>query len=46
MTPFMALDGETSFLSLKDATDTRKRMRQSLSIGGRSSVQWRKVGKS
>ena len=41
----MALDGVTSFLRLKDVTNTRKRMRRSLSIGGSSSVQWRKVGK-
>ena len=46
MTSFMALDGVTSFLSLKDVTITCKLMRRSLSIGGRSSVQWRKVGRS
>ena len=46
MTSFMPLDGVTSFLRLKDVTNTRKRMRRSLSIGGSSSVQWRKVGKS
>ena len=34
MTSFMALDGVTSFLRLKDVTITRKRMRRSLSIGG------------
>ena len=28
MTSFMALDGVTSFLRLKDVTDTRKRMRR------------------
>ena len=46
MKSFMALDGVTSFLGLKDLTNTRKRMRRSLSIGGSSSVQWRKVGRS
>ena len=43
MTSFMALDGVTSFLRLKDVTFTCKRMRRSLSIGGSSSLQWRKV---
>ena len=42
MTLFMALDGVTSFLRLKDVTITCKRMRRSLSIGGSSSLQWRK----
>ena len=42
----MALDGVTSFLRLKDVTITCKRMWCSLSIGGSSSVQWRKVGRS
>ena len=42
MTSFMALDGATSFL----VTITCKRLRRSLSIGGSSSVQWRKVGRS
>ena len=46
MTSFMALDGITSFLRFKDVTITSKRMRRSLSIGGSSSVQWRKVGRS
>ena len=46
MTPFMALDGVTLFLRLKDVTITCKRMRRSLSIGGSSSVQLRKVGRS
>ena len=46
MTSSMALDGVTLFLRLKDVTDTRKRMRRSLSIGGSSSAQWRKVGRS
>ena len=39
----MVLDGVTSFLRLKDFTKTCKRMRQSLSVGGSSSVQWREV---
>ena len=42
----LALDGVTSFLRLKDVTITCKRMRRSLSIGGSSSVQLRKVGRS
>ena len=46
MTSFMTLDGVTSFLRLKDVTKTWKRLRRSLSIGGSSSVQWRKVGRS
>ena len=46
MTSFMVLDGVTSILRLKDVTITSKRMRRSLSIGGSSSVQWRKVGRS
>ena len=46
MTSFMALDSVTSFLRLKDVTITCKCMRRSLSIGGSSSVQWRKVGRS
>ena len=46
MTSFTALDGVTSFLRLKDVTITCKRMRRSLNIGGSSSVQWRKVGRS
>ena len=46
MTSFMALDGVTSFLRLKDVTKTWKRLRRSLSIGGSSSVLWRKVGRS
>ena len=33
-------------LRLEDVTITCKRMRCSLSIGGSSSVQWRKVGRS
>ena len=43
MTSFMTLDGVTSFLRLKNVTNTCKRMRRSLSIGGSSSVQWRKL---
>ena len=43
MKSLMAFDGVTLFLRLKDVTNTRKRMRRSLSIGGSSSVQWRKV---
>ena len=39
MTSFMALDGITSFLRLKDVTNTCKRMRRGLCIGGSSSVQ-------
>ena len=46
VTSFMSLDGETSFLRLKHVTITCKRMRRSLSIGGSTSVQWRKVGRS
>ena len=43
MTSFMALDGVTSFLRLKDVTNTCKRMRRGLSIGGSSSVQGGKL---
>ena len=46
MTAFMALDDVTSFLRWIDVTNTCKRMQHSLSIGGSSSVQWRKVGRS
>ena len=46
MKSFMALDGVTMFLRLKDVTNTRKGMQHSLSICGSSSVQWRKVGRS
>ena len=38
ITSFMALDGVTSFLRLKDVTNTFKSMRRGLSIGGSSSV--------
>ena len=40
MASFMTLDGVTSFLRLRDVTNTCKRMRRSLSFGGSSSVQW------
>ena len=43
MTSFMALDSVTSFLRLKDVTNTCERMRRGLSIGGSSSVQTRKA---
>ena len=46
VTSFMTLDGVTSFLRVKDVTNTYKRVRRSLSIGGSSSVQWRKDGRS
>ena len=46
MTSFMALDGVTSFLRVKDVTITCKRMRHRPTIGGNYSVQWRKVGRS
>ena len=46
MMSFMALDGVMWFLCLKDVTNTRKQMGQSLSTGGSSTVQWRKVGRS
>ena len=38
MTSFMALDGVTPFLLLKDVKNTCKRMQRGLSIGGKSSV--------
>ena len=43
MMSFMALDGVTSFLRLKNVTISCKRMRRSQRIGGSSSVQCRKV---
>ena len=46
MTSAMAFDGVMSFLSIKEVTNTRKRMRNSPTIGGNSSVQWRKVRRS
>ena len=42
MTSYMALDGVTSFLRLENVTNTCKRMRRGLSIGGSPSVQRRK----
>ena len=46
MMSVMALDGVRSFLRLKDATYSCKPMRHIPTIGGISSVQWRKVGRS
>ena len=46
MTSFMALDGVTSFLRLKDVINTCKRMRRGLSIGGSSSVHRRSQAES
>ena len=46
MTSVMVLDGVTSFLRLKDVTNACIRMRHSPTLGGISSVQWRKVGRS
>ena len=43
MTSFMALDGVTSYLRLKDVTNTCLRMPHSPTIGGKYSMQWRKV---
>ena len=43
MTSVMALDGVTSFLRLKDVTNTCKRRRHSPTIGEISSVQWLKL---
>ena len=43
MTSLMELDGVTSFLRLKDATNACNCMRHSLTIGGSFSVQWWKV---
>ena len=40
MTSFMALDGVTSFLRLKDVKNTCKRMRRGLSIAPES---WKKL---
>ena len=42
MASFMALDGVSSYFSLKDVTNTCKRMRHSPTIGGNYSVQWPK----
>ena len=38
MTSFMALDGVTSFIRLKDVTSTYKRKQRGLRIGGSSSI--------
>ena len=46
MTSVRALDGVALFLHLKDNLYSCKHMRQSPTIGGISSVQWRKVGRS
>ena len=46
MMSFMALDSVTAFLRLEEVANTRKQMRHSLSIGGSSSVQWRKLRSS
>ena len=40
MTSFMALDGVPSFVRLKGVTITCKRMRRSLSIGGRLKIEF------
>ena len=40
MMSFMVFDDVTSFLRLKDITNTCKLMGRSLSIGESSSVQW------
>ena len=45
MKSFMSLDGVTSFLRLKEVTNTCKRMRHRPTIGGKYSVQWGKVGR-
>ena len=45
MMSVMAIDGVTSFLRLKDITNTCKHMGHIPTISGNSSVQWRKVGK-
>ena len=46
MMAFMTLDGLTLFLRFKDVTNKCKPMQHSLSIGGSSSVQWQKDGRS
>ena len=43
MTSFMMLYGVMSFLRLKDVPKTGKQMLCSLSFGGSSSVQWKKL---
>ena len=45
MTTVMALDSVTSFMRWKDVTYTYKYMQHNPTIGGVSSVQWRKVGR-
>ena len=42
----MALDGVTSFLHLKDVTNTYTHIWRSLTICESSSVQWRNVGRA
>ena len=46
MMSVIALDSVMSFLRLKDVTNTCKLMQHSPTIGGISSVQWQKVGRS
>ena len=46
MTSVVALDGVASFLRLKDATYSCKRMQHSPTFGVISSVQWRNGGRS
>ena len=43
MTSFMASDGVTLYLRLKDVTNTCKHVRHSPTIGGNYSVQWQKI---
>ena len=43
MTSFMALDGVTSFLRLKDVINTCQRTRRGLSIGGSSQCKGGKL---
>ena len=42
MTSVMAFDGVTSLLGVKDVTNTCKRIRHCPTIGGISSMHWRK----
>ena len=44
MTSVMVSDGVTSFLHLKDVTNTCKHLGHSPTIGGISLVQWQRVG--
>ena len=46
MTSVVVLDGVTLFLCFKYATYSCTRMQHSPTIGGISSVQWRKAGRS